>query len=157
MGSHGCHTQVAIPIHMARILTYPECVSHHNIEKLRQCVRNGPSKYPGARTIGYPDGSKRFINSWPCFLVCSLSFYVLNNMRFYPLCHRVLMGDYRKRLADELKFGCIVHRHLEDGDIVLFNRQPSLHRMSIMCHRVIYPQFEWQFLCHIYIFLFLIN
>lgn len=99
-------TEVAIPIHMARILTYPECVSHHNIEKLRQCVRNGPSKYPGARTIGYPDGSKR-----------------------------VLMGDYRKRLADELKFGCIVHRHLEDGDIVLFNRQPSLHRMSIMCHR----------------------
>lgn len=43
----------------------------------------------------------------------------------------------RKRLADELKYGEIVERHLEDGDIVLFNRQPSLHRMSIMCHRVI--------------------
>lgn len=42
----------------------------------------------------------------------------------------------RKRLADELKFGEIVERHLEDGDVVLFNRQPSLHRMSIMCHRV---------------------
>ena len=42
----------------------------------------------------------------------------------------------RKRRADELKYGDIVERHLEDGDIVLFNRQPSLHRMSIMCHRV---------------------
>ncbi|XP_022755688.1 DNA-directed RNA polymerase III subunit 1 isoform X1 [Durio zibethinus] len=99
-------TEVAIPIHMARILTYPERVSNHNIEKLRQCVRNGPSKYPGARMVRYPDGSAR-----------------------------LLIGDYRKRLADELKFGCIVDRHLEDGDIVLFNRQPSLHRMSIMCHR----------------------
>ncbi|KAK9212106.1 hypothetical protein WN943_001487 [Citrus x changshan-huyou] len=33
---------------MAGILTYPERVSDHNIEKLRQCVRNGPDKYPGA-------------------------------------------------------------------------------------------------------------
>ncbi|KAF9600283.1 hypothetical protein IFM89_005869 [Coptis chinensis] len=41
----------------------------------------------------------------------------------------------RKRAADELKYGHIVERHLEDGDIVLFNRQPSLHRMSIMSHR----------------------
>lgn len=44
-------------------------------------------------------------------------------------------GD-RRRYAAELKYGDIVERHLEDGDIVLFNRQPSLHRMSIMSHRV---------------------
>ncbi|CAI5953518.1 unnamed protein product [Closterium sp. NIES-64] len=43
-------------------------------------------------------------------------------------------GD-RRRVAAELKYGDIVERHLEDGDMVLFNRQPSLHRMSIMCHR----------------------
>lgn len=42
----------------------------------------------------------------------------------------------RKIAASELKPGYIVERHLEDGDVVLFNRQPSLHRMSIMCHRV---------------------
>ncbi|XP_031282387.1 DNA-directed RNA polymerase III subunit 1 [Pistacia vera] len=99
-------TEVGIPIRMARILTYPERVSHHNIEKLRQCVRNGPDKYPGARMVRYPDGSAR-----------------------------VLYGKFRIRIADELKYGCIVDRHLEDGDVVLFNRQPSLHRMSIMCHR----------------------
>lgn len=45
---------------MAKILTYPERVSHHNIEKLRQCVRNGPNKYPGARRIIYPDGGMRY-------------------------------------------------------------------------------------------------
>ncbi|KAF2300462.1 hypothetical protein GH714_013595 [Hevea brasiliensis] len=99
-------TEVAVPIHMARILSYPERVSQHNIEKLRQCVSNGPHKYPGARMVRYLDGSSN-----------------------------VLTGNYRKRIADELKVGCIVDRHLEDGDIVLFNRQPSLHRMSIMCHR----------------------
>lgn len=55
---------------------------------------------------------------------------------------RVLYGKFRFRIADELKYGCIVDRHLEDGDVVLFNRQPSLHRMSIMCHRVIKIDFR---------------
>jgi DNA-directed RNA polymerase beta' subunit len=32
--------------------------------------------------------------------------------------------------------GDVVERHLDDGDVVLFNRQPSLHRQSIMAHRV---------------------
>ena len=36
----------------------------------------------------------------------------------------------------DLQVGCSVERQLKDGDLVLFNRQPSLHRMSIMCHRV---------------------
>ncbi|XP_061361835.1 DNA-directed RNA polymerase III subunit 1 [Gastrolobium bilobum] len=98
-------SEVAIPIHMARILTYPERVTHHNIEKLRQCVRNGPDKYPGARLLRHAG------HTW--------------NLKI----------SSRKCRADELRFGDIVDRHLEDGDIVLFNRQPSLHRMSIMCHR----------------------
>jgi DNA-directed RNA polymerase beta' subunit len=37
----------------------------------------------------------------------------------------------------ELFEGDTVNRHLMDGDIVLFNRQPSLHRMSMMGHRVV--------------------
>lgn len=99
-------TEVAIPILMAKVLTYPERVSSYNMEKLRQCVRNGPQKYPGANFVVTPDGSKLNLN----------------------------YGN-RKRVADELKYGYIVDRHLESGDIVLFNRQPSLHRMSIMSHR----------------------
>ena len=38
-------------------------------------------------------------------------------------------------VARELSYGDIVERHLADDDICLFNRQPSLHRISIMCHR----------------------
>ena len=33
-----------------------------------------------------------------------------------------------------LNNGDIVHRHMMDGDYILFNRQPTLHRMSMMCH-----------------------
>ncbi|KAI3749969.1 hypothetical protein L2E82_20592 [Cichorium intybus] len=99
-------TEVGIPILMAKILTFPERVSNHNIERLRHAVRNGTSKYPGAKHIRKTDGN-----------MMSLSI------------------NARKRLADELKFGDIVDRHLINGDVVLFNRQPSLHRMSIMSHR----------------------
>ena len=42
------------------------------------------------------------------------------------------------RNSIDLQYGDIIHRHLQDGDPVLFNRQPSLHKCSIMGHRV-YP------------------
>jgi DNA-directed RNA polymerase II subunit RPB1 len=43
---------------------------------------------------------------------------------------------YSRRSDMMLQYGWIVERHLKDGDFVLFNRQPSLHKMSMMCHRV---------------------
>jgi len=41
---------------------------------------------------------------------------------------------YVDRDSINLELGDIVHRHMLDGDAVLFNRQPTLHRMSMMCH-----------------------
>jgi DNA-directed RNA polymerase II subunit RPB1 len=35
-----------------------------------------------------------------------------------------------------LYYGDVVNRHLADGDTILFNRQPTLHRMSMMGHKV---------------------
>jgi len=43
---------------------------------------------------------------------------------------------YVDRASIRLENGDVVHRHMMDGDAVLFNRQPSLHRMSMMCHIV---------------------
>ena len=43
---------------------------------------------------------------------------------------------YVERSTLVLNDGDIVHRHLIDGDPVLFNRQPTLHSMSMMCHVV---------------------
>lgn len=43
---------------------------------------------------------------------------------------------YVDRASIRLENGDTVHRHMMDGDAVLFNRQPSLHKMSMMCHIV---------------------
>jgi len=43
---------------------------------------------------------------------------------------------YVDRDTISLEEGDIVHRHMLDGDAILFNRQPTLHRMSMMCHIV---------------------
>ena len=39
-----------------------------------------------------------------------------------------IISDY------QLQIGDVVNRHLQNGDVVLFNRQPSLHKMSMMAH-----------------------
>lgn len=49
---------------------------------------------------------------------------------------RFLKYGNREKIAQELRLGDLVERHLIDGDIVLFNRQPSLHKLSIMAHIV---------------------
>lgn len=99
--------EVAIPYHVAETLTYPEKVTRYNIEKLKQRVINGMEKHPGANFV-YSDPDRKW---------------------YLKYCDR-------DRVAAELRYGDVVDRHLEDGDIVLFNRQPSLHKMSIMAHRV---------------------
>ncbi|KAJ4302538.1 DNA-directed RNA polymerase III subunit C1 (rpo31) [Collariella sp. IMI 366227] len=100
--------QVAVPQLVAKNLTYPERVNHANIEKLRERVINGPNIWPGAQGIIKKDGAK------------------------YNL--KIGTETLRERHAGGLEFGDVVERHLEDNDIVLFNRQPSLHKLSIMSH-----------------------
>ncbi len=49
---------------------------------------------------------------------------------------RKITDANREEILNELAFSWIVERQLKDGDVVLFNRHPSLHRMSIMAHEV---------------------
>jgi DNA-directed RNA polymerase III subunit RPC1 len=98
--------EVIIPIYIAKNLTYPERVNQYNLLHLRQLIKNGPEVHPGANYVEQADGTKLF-----------------------------LQYANRRKIAEELKVGDIVERHLHDGDVVLFNRQPSLHRVSIMAHR----------------------
>lgn len=98
--------EVAIPERVAKVLTYPEKCTRYNRQKLQKLILNGPNVHPGANYVE--------IKSRPGKL----------NLRF---------GD-RVRIAKNLRIGDIVERHIEDGDVVLFNRQPSLHRLSILSH-----------------------
>lgn len=78
---------------------------------------------------------------------------------------RFLKYGNREKIAQELRLGDVVERHLIDGDIVLFNRQPSLHKLSIMAHIVnplvlipVVDLYSCLVCCHIsVIFLFLIS
>lgn len=97
--------EVGVPVLVAMIMTYPERVNQYNIQRLRQCIRNGPNKHPGANLIRTANG---FVKS--------------------------LTYADREKSAKFLKIGDIVERHMHNGDVVLFNRQPSLHKMSIMSH-----------------------
>ncbi|XP_050732253.1 DNA-directed RNA polymerase III subunit RPC1-like [Eriocheir sinensis] len=101
--------EVGVPIEVAKQLTYPERITAHNLSLMRQLVRNGPDVHPGAMFV---------------------------EPRFSPGVKKSMRYVNRERMAMELRQGDVVERHLMDGDIVLYNRQPSLHKMSIMCHRV---------------------
>lgn len=98
--------EVGVPLAIATILTIPENVTIRNINILKTCIQNY-SSYPGANYVIRPDGS------------------------------RLKITDINKDdLCEKIGHGWIVERHLKDGDVVLFNRQPSLHKMSIMAHIV---------------------
>ena len=100
--------EVGVPFEVAKKLTIPEKVSPSNLETLKALVIKGPFEHPGANYVIRPDGVKI----------------------------RLDFASDRKTLADSLAPGYVVERHLMDGDVVLFNRQPSLHRMSVMAHFV---------------------
>ena len=95
--------EIGIPLSIAMNLTFQEHFLDlgNQKEKLQRLIKNGPSRYPGAKYVITEKGK--------------------------------ILCNYFKR---ELKIGDIVERHLLDGDIIIFNRQPSLHKMSMMGFKV---------------------
>lgn len=111
--------EIGVPPVFAVKLTYPEPVTAHNAAELRQAVINGPDKWPGAIQIQNEDGS-----------LVSLIGMTL---------------DQRKALANQLLtpsgntshvLNKKVYRHIKNKDIVIMNRQPTLHKASMMGHKV---------------------
>jgi DNA-directed RNA polymerase III subunit RPC1 len=86
------------------ILTYPERCNKANIHLLRKLIQNGPDIHPGANFLVQRGTEQK----------------------------KFLKFGNKSKIASELKYGDVVERHLLDNDIVLFNRQPSLHKLSIM-------------------------
>ena len=104
---------VGVPEFAARELTVPVHVNEHNIEKIREMVARGPEPaqkdpyVPGVNYVIRSDGRK------------------------------IRVTDRNaEEVAERLEIDYTVERQLVNGDVVLFNRQPSLHRMSMMAHRV---------------------
>ena len=99
--------EVGVPKVMAMKLTVPERVTTWNMNYLKEFIKKGPKLYSGANYIIRPDGKRKRVTD-----------------------------ETKEQLLEDIQPGYVVERHLLDGDIALFNRQPSLHRMSMMCHRV---------------------
>ncbi len=99
--------EVGVPEMIATEVTVPVFVTEWNIEDMKKFIMNGPSVHPGANYVIRPDERK---------------------IRVYD--------ETKETVIEKLEPGFVVERHLMDGDVVLFNRQPSLHRMSMMAHEV---------------------
>ncbi len=105
--------EVGVPELVARELTVPIRVNIHNLKFMKELIKENfepsdPDQYiPGINYIIRPDGRRVKLTE---------ENWEFNHGRIEP--------------------GFIVERHLMDKDIVLFNRQPSLHRMSMMAHEI---------------------
>lgn len=98
--------QIGVPESICKKDTYPEKVTRYNIEELRRTVLRGPDVHPGAVNVIKPNGE-------------------VIDLRYM-----------RNRRASNVQIGWTVERHLRNGDVVIFGRQPSLHKMSLMGMRV---------------------
>ena len=96
--------ELGIPMKIAKNITKPVIVNHINKAFLTKLVQNGPESWPGAKILEKKNGES------------------------------ITLRYFIDRQSIVLEDGDIVHRHMMDGDAVLFNRQPTLHRMSMMCH-----------------------
>ena len=119
--------QLGVPSSIMRTLTFPESVNRYTIDKLRSAVRLGANNSNGALTVRIPTLNEEVVK------------------------HLSLMDtEARAELAANLKHNWIVERHLRNGDWVLFNRQPSLHKGSIqafMAYEVPSLQFKLPLPC----------
>jgi DNA-directed RNA polymerase beta' subunit len=103
--------QLGVPKKIAMELTIPEEVTPYNIKYLTTLVKNGRDVYPGANfvlRVNYRDGKTET---------------------------QKIDLKYRKK-AIKLNLGDIVERHAINGDYVLFNRQPTLHKLGMMAHQI---------------------
>jgi DNA-directed RNA polymerase II subunit RPB1 len=96
--------ELGIPMKVAKNITKPVIVNNINKKFLTKLIQNGPDVWPGAKMLEKQNGE-----------VITLRYYLDRN-------------------SIVLEEGDTVHRHMMDGDAILFNRQPTLHRMSMMCH-----------------------
>ena len=100
--------EVGVPEMIAKEVTVPVYVNEWNMDEMIKYIENGPDIHPGANYVIRKDGRKI----------------------------RVRNEETKELILEQLEPGFIIERHLKDGDMVLFNRQPSLHRMSMMAHEV---------------------
>lgn len=116
--------EIGVPLCFASKLTYPTPVTPWNVRQLREYVINGPDAYPGATIVVQEDGSKILLKADKPAQRLAIA--------------KQLMAPQSdtKRRKQGLKGIKTVMRYMQNGDVMLLNRQPTLHKGSIMAHKV---------------------
>ncbi|KAL9041913.1 MAG: hypothetical protein Q9180_000966 [Flavoplaca navasiana] len=111
--------EIGVPPVFAKKLTFPEPVTNHNFYELKQAVINGLEKWPGAAAVENENGQV-------------INLRTKNREERQALANQLLAPSSTNMNGARNKK---VHRHLNNGDLVLMNRQPTLHKPSMMAHR----------------------
>ncbi|KAL8654413.1 MAG: hypothetical protein Q9226_003447 [Calogaya cf. arnoldii] len=111
--------EIGVPPVFAKKLTFPEPVTNHNFYELKQAVINGVEKWPGAAAVENENGQV-------------INLRTKNREERQALANQLLAPSSTNVNGARNKK---VHRHLNNGDLVLMNRQPTLHKPSMMAHR----------------------
>lgn len=98
--------EIGIPLEIAKNQGVLEIVTSENLKRMKDYISNS-GKYPSALSVFLPTGSRRRITA-----------------------------ENKQELIDNIAPGWMVFRHVMDGDIVIFNRQPTLHKYSVMAFKV---------------------
>ncbi|OCT99221.1 hypothetical protein XELAEV_18005008mg [Xenopus laevis] len=110
--------EIGIPMVFATKLTYPQPVTPWNVQELRKAVLNGPNVHPGASMVINEDGSRTILNS-------------TDSSQRDAVAKQLLTPSTGTQTLNAK----IVCRHVKNGDVLLLNRQPTLHRPSIQAHK----------------------
>ncbi|POW13373.1 hypothetical protein PSTT_03820 [Puccinia striiformis] len=127
--------EIGVPPVFAKKLTFPEFVTAHNFEHMHRLVCNGPHKHPGAVFVQDEDGTMISLDKTDEEGRRALANTLLHSSGDAENSNNTSRPDIglpstRTRMRSKR-----VHRHLDDGDILILNRQPTLHKPSMMCHR----------------------
>ncbi|KAB7498553.1 DNA-directed RNA polymerase I subunit RPA1, partial [Armadillidium nasatum] len=113
--------EVGVPLDFAMKLSYPVPVTPWNVSKLRKLVQNGPTCFPGALIVEDEEGRKITLKADDVKQRIAISKSLLTRT---------------ESCVKKVNATKIVYRHLDNGDYVLMNRQPTLHKPSIQAHKV---------------------
>ncbi|KAG0333776.1 hypothetical protein BG000_008894 [Podila horticola] len=122
--------EIGIPPVFATKLTFPEPVTHYNVKEMRRAVINGPAKWPGAAYVQHEDGALSSLANLSLESRIALANQLLTPQENHTGVSTT--SPYPTRTQPSNKK---VYRHLRNGDLLLLNRQPTLHKPSIMAHK----------------------
>ena len=129
--------EIGVPEMFATQLTFPEPVTAYNVEQLRQAVVNGPDVHPGANAIEDERGVVISLMHKTRSQREALSKTLMTGAKAQKAGKQVQAAP--KAVVEPAASGLQckrVMRHIRNGDVMLVNRQPTLHKPSMMTHRV---------------------